>query len=96
MKKHEIEIAIRIFILDRLFGVEDIPKSVYKITSRNVFDDKWRVNVFMKGKTTVVIPYSYLVEFSIEEGIISSTPDIIRNKDTELDEPQRNNFQGAF
>lgn len=88
MKKSDIEKSIRIFMLDRLFGVEDIPSNVYKITTRNVFDNMWRVNIFMRGKHTMVIPYSYFVEFSLEEGIMSSVPDIVRNKTTELNEPQ--------
>lgn len=94
--KTDIEKAIRISILDRLFDVKDMLDEVYKITTRNVFDNKWRVNVFMRGETTMVIPYSYLIEFSTEDGIISSIPDIVRNKATELNEPEQSKFQGCF
>ncbi len=93
MKKNEIEEAIRTLTLDRLFGI-NIPEEVYKVTVRNVFDETWRVNVYMRGEHTIVIPYSYLIKFSIEEGIVSSVPDIVRHIETELSEPKRKTFDG--
>jgi len=92
MTETDIENSIRIFVLERLFGVseDDIPPYVHKVSVRNVFYDKWRVNVFLKGTDKNPIPYSYLIEFSIEEGIVSSIPDIVRNIKTEFDVPKLN------
>lgn len=89
--KTDTENAIRIFVLERLFGVDkdDIPVYVYKVTIRNVFDDNYRVNVFLKGDDKNPIPYSYFIVYSEEEGIVSSIPDIVRNIKTEFDVPKR-------
>ncbi len=91
MDKTEIENVIRIFVLERLFGVakDDIPTYVYKVTVRNVFEDNYRVNVFLSGEDKNPIPYSYFIEFSIEEGIVSSVPDIVRDIKKEFDAPKR-------
>ena len=91
MTKTDIENAIRIFVLERLFGVEkdDIPTYVYKVSVRNVFDDNYRVNVFLKGEDKNAVPYSYFIKFSIEEGIVSSVPDIVRNLRAEFNTPKR-------
>lgn len=91
MTKIDIENAIRIFVLERLFGVaeDDIPVYVYKVSVRHVFDENYRVNVFLKGEDKNPIPYSYFIEFSIEEGIVSSVPDIVRSLVTEFDAPKR-------
>lgn len=91
MSKTDIENAIRISILERLFGVEkdNIPVYVYKVTVRNVFDNSYRVNVFLSGEDKNPIPYSYLVKFSIDQGVISSVPDIVRNLRTEFDAPKK-------
>ncbi len=90
MDKTDIENVIRICVLERLFGVDedDIPSYVYKVKVRNVFDDNWRVNVFLKGEDKNPIPYSYFIEFSVEEGIMSSVPDIVRSIKAEFDVPK--------
>ena len=91
MTTTDIENAIRIFILERLFGVaeDDIPVYVYKVSVRHVFEDNYRVNVFLQGEDKNPIPYSYFIGFSIEEGIVSSVPDIVRNIAVEFDAPKR-------
>ena len=94
MNKSETLECIKNSILDRLFG-SNVPETVYKVTCRNVFGDKWRINVFMSGDNTKVIPYSYLVTF-VDGEIVDSIPDIIRKESTELNEPARNKFQGSF
>lgn len=92
MNKTDVENAVRIFVLERLFGVDkgDIPTYVQKVSVRNVFDDKYRVNVFLKGEDKNPIPYSYLIEFSVDEGIVSSIPDIVRNIKEEFNVPKKN------
>ena len=94
MNKSETLECIKNSILDRLFG-DCVPETVYKVTCRNVFGDKWRINVYMSGENTKVIPYSYLSTI-IDGEIVDSIPDIVRNKATELNEPARNKFKGSF
>lgn len=51
-------------VIDRFF---DGNKPEYRITAYNVFDDKWRVNVF--DEQTQTFPSTFFFTYSDEEGI---------------------------
>jgi hypothetical protein len=77
---HQFEVCKRV-----LEALGNKPKNMFKITARNVFDNRWRVNIWstklVEGEysslTTNFIEYSYFIKFNNQlKSIITSDPEI--------------------